>query len=246
MRRTTLGPISSSQLNARPSGLLAPSIGGGHAPSARISLGAAPPAKAPPAARQSVGMSRRVSTAAPLGAPPRPPRSSTSRQSVGPNSNVNTSGSMTSRRSSVYGGRASMSARGGRLDPRPLADKNYMNGCIHALIEFLSERGYDHVLSPKLLKGPSKKDFCNIMHFLFRQVDPTFEFGVKFEEDVAAQLKNLRYPFAISKTALVAVGSPHTWPALLGSIAWVIELLSVRSGDTGEREREYHVGLMVV
>lgn len=132
------------------------------------------------------------------------------------------------RRSSVYGGRTSMSARGGRLDPRPLADKTYMNGCIHALIEFLSDRQYDHVLSPKILKGPSKKDFCNIIQFLFRQVDPTFEFGVKFEEDVAAQLKNLRYPFAISKTALVAVGSPHTWPALLGSIAWVIELLSVR------------------
>ncbi|TYZ68740.1 hypothetical protein PybrP1_009324 [[Pythium] brassicae (nom. inval.)] len=191
MRRTTLGPISSSQLNARPNNLLAPpasSSAAGVAASARISLGA-PPAKAP----ASVG---------------------------------NGAGMLTGRRSSVYGGRTSMSARGGRLDPRPLADKNYMNGCIHALIEFLSERQYDHVLSPKLLKGPSKKDFCNIMQFLFRQVDPTFAFGIKFEEDVAAQLKNLRYPFAISKTALVAVGSPHTWPALLGCIAWVIELLS--------------------
>ncbi|KAF1324606.1 Centromere-associated protein hec1, partial [Globisporangium splendens] len=212
MRRTTLGPISSSQLNTRSSVL--------SNPSSRISLGATKTF-----ARQSIGpvgtASRRVSTAA-HGVPrppPTAPRNSISRQSIG-NAGIN------GRRSSVYGGRASMSARGGRADPRPLTDKTYMNGCIHALIEFLSDRQYDHVLSPKILKGPSKKDFYNIILFLFRQVDPTFEFGVKFEEDVATQLKTLRYPFAISKTALVAVGSPHTWPALLGSIAWVIELLS--------------------
>uniref|UniRef100_K3WJZ8 Kinetochore protein NDC80 n=1 Tax=Globisporangium ultimum (strain ATCC 200006 / CBS 805.95 / DAOM BR144) TaxID=431595 RepID=K3WJZ8_GLOUD len=213
MRRTTLGPISSSQLNTRTSVL--------SNPSARISLGATKSF-----ARQSIGpvgtASRRVSTAAhgvPRPPPTAAPRNSISRQSIG-NAGIN------GRRSSVYGGRASMSARGGRADPRPLTDKTYMNGCIHALIEFLSDRQYDHVLSPKILKGPSKKDFYNIILFLFRQVDPTFEFGVKFEEDVATQLKTLRYPFAISKTALVAVGSPHTWPALLGSIAWVIELLS--------------------
>lgn len=101
-----------------------------------------------------------------------------------------------------------------------------MNSCIHQLIEFLSERQYDHVLSPKILKGPSKKDFSNIIQFLVRQIDPNFEFSGKFEDDVATLFKILKYPFAISKTALVAVGSPHTWPALLGSIAWIIELLS--------------------
>ncbi|KAJ0397201.1 hypothetical protein P43SY_004856 [Pythium insidiosum] len=216
MRRTTLGPISSSQLNARSTVL-----GGA---SGRISIGASKPP-----VRQSIGpvglpSSRRVSTAS-HGArlpPPAPTRNSMSRQSVGSNG-------LSGRRSSTYGGaggRMSMATRGARADPRPLADKTFMNSCIQALIEFLSERQYDYALSPKILKGPSKKDFCNIIHFLFRQIDPTFEFGIKFEEDVAAQFKNLRYPFAISKTALVAVGSPHTWPALLGSIAWLIELLS--------------------
>ena len=37
-----------------------------------------------------------------------------------------------------------------------------------------------------------------------------------------------RYPFSISKTALVAVGSPHTWPSLLASLIWLVDLLSVR------------------
>ncbi|TMW63444.1 hypothetical protein Poli38472_002385 [Pythium oligandrum] len=212
MRRTTLGPISSSQLNARSS-----------VSSARVSIGPKAPVRQSigPVGRPSIGAAqRRVSTAARLPPPAPAPRNSMSRQSVGSNA------ALSGRRSSVYGGRMSMAGRGARADPRPLADRTFMNSCIQALIEFLSERQYDYALSPKILKGPSKKDFCNIILFLFRQIDPTFEFGLKFEEDVAAQFKNLRYPFAISKTALVAVGSPHTWPALLGSIAWIIELLS--------------------
>ena len=37
--------------------------------------------------------------------------------------------------------------------------------------------------------------------------------------------KQLRYPYQISKTSLVAVGTPHTWPALLATVMWLIELL---------------------
>ncbi|DBA03492.1 TPA: hypothetical protein N0F65_002900 [Lagenidium giganteum] len=216
MRRTTLGPISSSQLNARST--IASNA------SARVSVGAGTGAK-PTALRRSVGLTggaptRRVSTAARL--PPAPaPRTSTSRQSAG-----SVGAGINGRRSSAYGSRGSIAQRGSRADPRPLTDKAYMNSCIHSLIEFLSDRQYDHVLSPKILKGPTKKDFRNIIQFLFRQIDPNYEFGPKFEDDVAMLFKNLRYPFAISKTALVAVGSPHTWPALLGTIAWIIELLS--------------------
>lgn len=135
------------------------------------------------------------------------------------------------RRSSTYSSRASVSGRGGArvLDPRPVSDRSYLNSCVQALVEFLSDRMYDQTLSPALLKrGPSKKDFCNMILFLFKQVDPTFEFGVKFEEDVVLQFRNLRYPIPISKTSLAAVGTPHTWPTLLLSISWLIELLSVR------------------
>ena len=38
-----------------------------------------------------------------------------------------------------------------------------------------------------------------------------------------------RYPFAVSKTGLVACGSPHAWPPLLASLAWFVELLLVRT-----------------
>ncbi|KAG7402394.1 kinetochore-associated Ndc80 complex subunit ndc80 [Phytophthora boehmeriae] len=213
MRRTTLGPVSSSQLNTRSSML--------RHPSSRVSVGAGKSVME----RQSIGaISRRVSTASHTARrPPAGPRSSmNARQSVG-----NAAGS--GRRSSTYGSRASVSGRGGSriLDPRPVSDKSYLNSCVQTLVEFLSDRMYDQTLSPGLLKrGPSKKDFCNMILFLFKQVDPTFEFGVKFEEDVVVQFRNLRYPIPISKTSLAAVGTPHTWPTLLLSISWLIELLS--------------------
>lgn len=219
MRRTTLGPISSSRLNTQPAGA-------GQS-TARMSFG---PSKT--VGRQSIGplgggaSSRRVSTSTRGARPPAPsrPRGSISRQSVG-------SAGAQGRRSSVYSGRASVSGRSATrmTEPRPLNDKSFMMSSIQNLIEFLTERQYDQALSLKqLLRGPSKKDFGNIVQFLFRQIDPSFELGPKIEEDVAAQFRIMRYPFAVSKTALVAAGSPHSWPALLGCISWLVELLTVR------------------
>ncbi|RAW33607.1 hypothetical protein PC110_g10080 [Phytophthora cactorum] len=102
---------------------------------------------------------------------------------------------------------------------------------------------YDQVLPPALARrGPSKKDFTNMILFLFKQVDPTFEFGAKFEEDVVQQLRNLRYPISISKTSLAAVGTPHTWPMLLMAMSWLIELLSydeaIQQANEAEQDDE--------
>ncbi|KAG7391342.1 kinetochore-associated Ndc80 complex subunit ndc80 [Phytophthora pseudosyringae] len=207
MRRTTLGPVSSSQLNSRSSVL--------RHPSARVSV---PSKSMASTERQSVGVvSRRVSTAA-----RRPPTGA--RASVNPRQSVGTN-----RRNSSYSSRASVSGRGGGrvLDPRPVSDRSYLDSCVHTLVEFLGEHMYDQTLPQGLpRRGPSKKVFCSILLLLFKQVDPTFEFGVKFEEDVVLQFRNLRYPIPISKTSLAAVGTPHTWPTLLLSISWLIELLS--------------------
>ena len=64
------------------------------------------------------------------------------------------------------------------------------------------------------------------MIFLFRQIDNNFAFSGKLEDEIIAMFKHFRYPYSISKTGLVAVGSPHTWPALLAAITWIIELLA--------------------
>ena len=116
---------------------------------------------------------------------------------------------------------------------------------MRALIEFLTSRGYGHMISPKILTRPTGRDFQHIIAFLFGKIDPHFldaataptrpdgSGGGRFEDAVIAMFKALRYPFPLSKTALVAVGSPHTWPPLLAAIMWLVELLSYDEAAKG-------------
>jgi kinetochore protein NDC80 len=61
---------------------------------------------------------------------------------------------------------------------------------------------------------------------MLRRVDPAFQDGtMKLEDEVAMNFKALGYPFPVSKTALVAAGSPHTWPGLLAALHWLMEQL---------------------
>lgn len=137
-----------------------------------------------------------------------------------------------SRRSSLYGKGSSQV----KSDPRPLNDKGFQQTCIRTLITFLTQHGYDHAISPKLLTNPTSKEFIHIVHFLFRRVDPNIAFAGKIEDDVPALFKRLNYPFQISKSALYAVGSPHTWPGLLAALTWIVELLMYE--ERAEESRE--------
>lgn len=123
-----------------------------------------------------------------------------------------------------------------KSDPRPLNDKNFQQTCIRTLITFLTQHGYDHAISPKLLTNPTSKEFIHMVHFLFRRVDPNISFAGKIEDDVPALFKRLNYPFQISKSALYAVGSPHTWPSLLAALTWIVELLMYE--ERAEESRE--------
>eukprot|EP00957_Ditylum_brightwellii_P087197 6637115-Ditylum_brightwellii.AAC.1 len=63
-------------------------------------------------------------------------------------------------------------------------------------------------------------------------IDPAFNDGhMKFEDEVSQWFKSLGYPFTVSKTALVAAGSPATWPTLLAALTWLIEKLSCNEMD---------------
>lgn len=121
------------------------------------------------------------------------------------------------------------------------------------MVSYLTARGYADALSLNVKQlvtnGPSGRDFQNIMTFLFRRVDPTFhstsattigtnnnnqrsdEIVIKFEDEVSMAFRCLGYPFPISKTGLVAVGSPHTWPALIAAIDWLVDLLTIRDEE---------------
>ena len=132
------------------------------------------------------------------------------------------------------------------VDPRDVKDKSYLLGAIKKMVSYLKSRGYDATALniKQLVNGPSGRDFNHIMTFLFRRVDPTFntpipigqknngDVMIKFEDEVSMAFKCLGYPFPISKTGLVAVGSPHTWPALIAAIDWLVDVLMVAEEET--------------
>ena len=131
-----------------------------------------------------------------------------------------------------------------RTDHRPISEKPYFNACVRRLHQFLETHEYEHSIKLKDLARPSAKDFHSFMSFLLKKVDPSFNASPKrkFEDDVVVAFKAIGYPFNISKTALVAAGSPHTWPTLLLSISWLIEVLEGGSGFDF-LQHEYECGI---
>jgi kinetochore protein NDC80 len=82
------------------------------------------------------------------------------------------------------------------------------------------------LLPLQVLLSPTKKDFEHICQFLLRQLDTHWRLVGKPEDEVPLFFNWLRYPFQISKSALFAVGAPHTWPPLLAALSWLVELLT--------------------
>jgi kinetochore protein NDC80 len=152
------------------------------------------------------------------GVPPTPPSASAKKATPGSRSR-RSSGINGDRRQSVVPPSAPA-----KTDPRPITDRAFQQECIKQLLDFLMTKGYEHPISHRSLARPSGKDFTNIVTFMLRLVDPNFQDGsMKIEDEVAMNFKALGYPFPVSKTALVAAGSPHTWPSLLAALAWLME-----------------------
>ena len=52
----------------------------------------------------------------------------------------------------------------------------------------------------------------------------------KFEEEIPKILKQIGYPYPISKSAMFAIGNMHSWPNLLGALQWMVEVIRVSAG----------------
>ena len=130
-------------------------------------------------------------------------------------------------------------------DPRT-KDKPYLLSAIKKMISYLKRHGYDtsNFNPHKLVShGVSGRDFNGIMTFLIRRLDPTFNTSssnntrtdeplMKFEEEVSLAFRTLGYPLPISKTGIVAVGAPHTWPALIAAIDWLVDMLCMVEAES--------------
>jgi kinetochore protein NDC80 len=110
-------------------------------------------------------------------------------------------------------------------DDRPIHDRNYIDSQVTFLLGFLCENHFNHTITQRDLRHPTSKKFGEVVHFLFRKIDPTFRFKKNVVNDVHTMFKGLSYPVQISKTSLSAVGSAHAWPTLLASLTWLVDLI---------------------
>lgn len=239
-RRQTLGSVN---VNHPPKAAAAGS-GGGASGHRRQSIdpgngghgGGGPPKARPPRGRASmiprVGRENAV--------PPTPPSAG-----LRPPPSTAKMGSGLSRSSMGFGSggdrRQSLLPAGvpARVDPRPISDKAYQQDCIKQLVSFLQKGGFEHPISTRSLARPSGKDFSNIVTFMLRKVDPSFQDGtLKMEDEVAMNFKAMGYPFGVSKTALVAAGSPHTWPTLLAALTWLATRIQCMDALTAAQQQD--------
>ena len=97
------------------------------------------------------------------------------------------------------------------------------------LEEYLTRNGFSmetrHPLGPTTLKSPTGKDFNFVFQWLYKRIDPAYQFQKSIEHEVPAVLKQLRYPFekSITKSQLSAVGG-NNWGNLLGMLHWLMQV----------------------
>jgi len=111
-------------------------------------------------------------------------------------------------------------------DNRPLSNKGYQRSMVDSICEFLGNSGYPYSVNVKILSSPTTKEFLRIFEHLYKFILPNFSLDQKnYRTEIPELLKNVRFPFHISKTTMSGIGSMHAWPTLLGSLHWLVELI---------------------
>ncbi|KAF5405870.1 Kinetochore protein NDC80 [Paragonimus heterotremus] len=113
-----------------------------------------------------------------------------------------------------------------RASQRDTKSKAFMNKALTNLIEFLEFTDYPNAISMRLLQSPSSKEVFCVFEHIVRQLTPCFRIdrpGVKVEELCLSTLRDLGYPFTLSKQYLATPGAPHAWPTVLGALDWLRE-----------------------
>jgi len=83
----------------------------------------------------------------------------------------------------------------------------------------------NHKLSDNFLKSPTQKDFNFLFKWLYRRIDPNYNFQKNIDQEVPPLLKQLRYPYerSITKSQIAAVGGQN-WSTFLGLLHWMMQL----------------------
>jgi len=119
-----------------------------------------------------------------------------------------------------------------------VGDKLYVKQSVERLADFLREEGFAGACTTQALARPTGRDFEDAATFLLRLLDDTWrrDSQKKFDDEFVDVFKKLRYPFPISRTALAAVGTAHTWPPLLAALLWLVDLIEHDRRHVNKRE----------
>ena len=118
-------------------------------------------------------------------------------------------------------------------DDRPLRDKPYQAKLVREIVAYTAENGFS-ITFQALINAPTLKDFTDLFHFLYNQIfDPghTWDPRAKINDDFIPLLRTMRYPYLdqVAKGLGAGVVAPHSWPALLGMLHWIVEYAKVEN-----------------
>jgi len=114
-------------------------------------------------------------------------------------------------------------------DTRNLSDRTVRQQFGKEIYQFLMVNHYPNQIQPKeLIQGPSSTEFWKVFEFMYRIVDEDFMFAPTDDKPqiFLDSIKTIGYPFNISNSHLKTIGSPHSWPYLLGVLHWMLSPIS--------------------
>ena len=115
-------------------------------------------------------------------------------------------------------------------DPRPLSDKAYQIEETKKLLDFLRLYGYANTALTSKHFPLGNKEFVNVFNFIYSILDPAIPDRlpyVKFEEEAMKTMKMMLYPGNLTKSNFQAMGSPHSWPTVLGCLSFLCTLANI-------------------
>merc|ERR1719341_1995973 len=115
---------------------------------------------------------------------------------------------------------------------RPLSDKVFQQTQVRKILDFLRMNGYPNDTLTSKHFPLSSKEFVCIFNFLYIFIDPRTDSVLphtRFDEEVLKLLKILHYPGNLSRSNFVTMGSLHSWPTVLGSLAYLCDLATLNS-----------------
>ncbi|XP_072987546.1 kinetochore protein NDC80 homolog [Typha latifolia] len=105
-----------------------------------------------------------------------------------------------------------------------LSDRSSQSAALRAVNSYLSSLSAPFTLRPPL---PSARDISDAFRLLLSRLGFPVSSDKPLDDEVLYLLRLLRCPLKLTRSALKAPGTPHSWPPLLSALHWLTQLARV-------------------